>query len=83
VIDLKILLKELNWSQEQLIDFAILSGTDYNSNPKGVGPVTAFKMIDELESIDNILEDEKLTSKFDWSAVGNYEVIRENFRSGW
>ncbi len=46
VIELEAVLKALNLSREQLIDIAILLGTDYNPDGvKGVGPKTALRLI--------------------------------------
>lgn len=48
------ILKELSFSQKQFIDLCILLGTDYNDNPKGIGPVAALKLIEKYKSISKI-----------------------------
>jgi len=56
VIELDILLKSLGITREQLIDIAILLGTDYNPEGiKGVGPKTALKLIRSYGSIEKLL----------------------------
>ncbi|MCS7107859.1 MAG: flap endonuclease-1 [Sulfolobales archaeon] len=57
VIELNTLLNVLDISREQLIDIAILLGTDYNPDGvKGVGPKTALKLIKTYGSLDGALK---------------------------
>jgi flap endonuclease-1 len=42
-------------SREQLVDIALLIGTDYNPGIKRVGPKTALKLIREHENIEAVL----------------------------
>ena len=72
MIDIDVLLKTFNYTKEQLLDFCILCGTDYNSNINKVGNVSAFKLINDhknIESIDN---------KYDTSIL-NYTKVRNLF----
>jgi len=46
------ILKELNLTRAQFLDFCIMCGTDYNDNIPGVGPVNAYKLIKQYGSID-------------------------------
>lgn len=46
-------------SREQLIDLAILTGTDFNEGIRGVGTKTALKLIKEYGEIENLPEDIK------------------------
>lgn len=55
--DLKENLKRLEITQEQLIDMAILVGTDYNEGIKGIGPKTAFEKIKKHGDIKAILDE--------------------------
>ena len=56
LISLKELLSALNINKEQLVDIAVLLGTDYNpGGAKGIGPKRALKLIREYGSIENIL----------------------------
>lgn len=57
IIDLNTLLLTLGITREQLIDIAILLGTDYNPDGvKGVGPKTALKLIKSYGSLDKALK---------------------------
>lgn len=53
VLDLAENLRVLGLTREQLIDVAILVGTDFNEGVKGIGPKTAVKRIREWGSLDN------------------------------
>jgi flap endonuclease-1 len=73
LIDLSTNLKILNITREQLIDIAILVGTDYNDKVKGIGPKTALKLIlkhGKLEAVELAKE-----TQFDFP----YEDIRKIF----
>ncbi len=52
VIDLEENLRALGLSREQLIDAAVLVGTDFNPGVRGVGPKTAVRRIREWGSLD-------------------------------
>jgi flap endonuclease-1 len=45
MIDLPSLLAALGITREQLVDLAILVGTDFNDGVKGIGPKTALKLV--------------------------------------
>jgi len=73
LIEAEDLLTNLSVSREQLIDIAILVGTDFNKGIRGTGPKTALKLIREYASIENLPWD--VRSK----VSGNYEAIRKIF----
>lgn len=55
-VDLNETLTKLEITHEQLIDMAILIGTDYNPDGiKGLGPKTALKLIKEYQTIQNTI----------------------------
>jgi flap endonuclease-1 len=57
IIELKKIIDDLNLTREQLIDIAILLGTDYNPGGfKGVGPKTALKLIREHGDLSKAVE---------------------------
>jgi len=57
LIELNTLLSQLGITREQLIDIAILLGTDYNPDGvKGVGPKTALKLIKTYGSLEKALK---------------------------
>lgn len=53
-IDYTDLLKNLNLTSEQFLDFCILCGTDYNKNIPGIGVVKAYSLITKYKKIENI-----------------------------
>jgi len=55
-VELDHVLKELGITREQLIDIAILVGTDFNpEGVKGMGPKTALKLIKQYGTIEELL----------------------------
>ena len=52
VLDLEENLAHLGLTRDQLIDVAILVGTDFNEGVKGIGPKTAVKRIREWKSLE-------------------------------
>ncbi|MEM2098720.1 MAG: flap endonuclease-1 [Candidatus Bathyarchaeia archaeon] len=56
VVELNNVLKECGLSHEQLIDVAILIGTDFNPDGvKGLGPKTALKLVKEYGTLEKAL----------------------------
>ncbi|MGA1873803.1 MAG: flap endonuclease-1 [Thermoplasmatota archaeon] len=70
VIDLSGSLSELGITREQLIDMAILIGTDFNDGVKGIGPKRALSLINEFGSLENIVK-EKRIPLVEWDQVRN------------
>lgn len=60
-------------SREQLIDLAILIGTDFNEGIKGIGPKTAMKLIKEYKKLEN------LPNNIQSKIPENHEEIRQIF----
>lgn len=56
-------LENLGISQKQLVDMAILMGTDFNQGIKGIGPKKSLKLIKKNGNIENVL-----------STIGSEEV---------
>lgn len=57
IVETDILLKKLGITREQLIDIAILIGTDYNPGGiKGIGPERALKIIKKYGKIEKAIE---------------------------
>ncbi len=73
LIELSRVLAEHKLTREQLVDMALLIGTDFNSGVRGIGPKTALKLITEHKSLENLPSDilEKLSP--------NYPKVRELF----
>lgn len=80
-IHLKTAMTAMDLTKDQFVDLCILLGCDYCDPIKGVGPVTAYKMIQEHKSLENIIEHinskqgGKLKVPEDWP----YEAVRELF----
>ncbi len=78
----KKLLKILELTEDQFLDFCIMCGTDYNDNIKGVGPVMSYKFIKEYGSIEEVEKNKHKNKKLqdaDFSIL-NYKRVREIFR---
>lgn len=73
MIELNSVLKALGISRRQLIDIAILVGTDFNEGVRGVGPKTALKLIKIYGSIEN------LPKTYREKIPENWEDVRELF----
>src|SRR5438132_5785053 len=54
MIDTAALLEHYKIRREQLIDLAILVGTDFNDGIKGIGPKKALKLVSEYGSIEKM-----------------------------
>ncbi|MBC7092245.1 MAG: flap endonuclease-1 [Nitrososphaeria archaeon] len=75
LISLDETLKALDLTREQLVDVAILVGTDFNKGVKGVGPRKAYNLIKIYGSIENI-PPEKINGQIEY-----VNEIREIFLS--
>jgi flap endonuclease-1 len=60
LIELQALLRRLEISREQLIDLAIMVGTDFDKGIHGVGPKTALKLIKAHDSLEGLPEHYKM-----------------------
>lgn len=74
LIDLSGFLSHHGMSREQLIDVAILVGTDFNKGAKGIGPKTAVDLLKKYGKIENMPNNVK--SKIEGQ---DFEQIREIF----
>lgn len=75
IINIDYILSELKLSEDQMLDFCILCGTDYNSNINKIGPVGALKLIHKHENLETI---ERLETKLDTSIL-KYPITRRLF----
>lgn len=55
MLDLSAVLKTAGLTREQLVDCAILIGTDYNEGIPGVGPVKAVKLVKQYGNVEGAL----------------------------
>lgn len=75
-IEYEKLLKEMELSSDEFLDFCIMCGTDYNDNIPGVGPVKAYALIKEYGSIEHIGRQTSLDI-----SILNHIKSRELFRN--
>jgi flap endonuclease-1 len=73
-------------SREQLIDVALLIGTDFNPGVVGIGPKTALKLVKEAGSVENALERAPRETAASWgklasgaAGLGDVATIRSLF----
>jgi flap endonuclease-1 len=66
-------LQILGITREQLVDLAILVGTDFNEGVKGIGPKKALKLVRDCDSIERMPEE--IRSKL----PNNINVVRQVF----
>jgi len=74
LIDRDRLLGELGISREQLVDLALLVGTDFNDGVKGIGPKKALKLVRDFGSLDRMPEELR-------RAAGDIEAVRRIYLS--
>ena len=69
------IIKSLDISDSEFLDMCIMCGCDYNHNVKGLGSITAFKLIKKYKNLEKI---EQCESKYNLTPL-NYKVCRELF----
>lgn len=74
LIELDKFLASCSINREQLIDIALLIGTDFNEGIKGIGPKTALSLIQKYGQIENLPINIK--SKIE---TQNYQAVRKFF----
>ncbi|MBK5190667.1 MAG: flap endonuclease-1 [Methanosarcinales archaeon] len=60
-------------TREELVDIAILIGTDFNPGIKGIGVKRALKLIKKHHSIERLISESEIVE------IGNYELVRDIF----
>jgi flap endonuclease-1 len=76
LIRLKPGLKSLDILQNQLVDMAILIGTDYNEGVKGYGPKKSLNLIKKAGNVENAIA---IAGGFDVPTIQEIKEIREIF----
>ena len=76
LVELKALEETQGIIREELIDIAILVGTDFNEGVKGVGVKRALKLIKNHHSIENIISKAAIDTS---AGIENYVLVRELF----
>jgi flap endonuclease-1 len=72
----------LELNRDEFVDLCILLGCDYCESPRGIGPMSAYKLIREHHNIENIIEalkakGAKIQIPEDWP----FEEVRKLFHS--
>ena len=74
-------------NQDEFIDLCILCGCDYTTNIPGIGPIKAFKYMEECKNIETIIskiekENENPNKKKKYQVPENFrfEQSRELFK---
>ncbi|KAL3651435.1 Elongation of fatty acids protein 2 [Castilleja foliolosa] len=73
-------LEELNLTMDQFIDLCILSGCDYCDSIRGIGGITALKLVRQHGSIEGILENINKTRykvPDDWAYQESRKLFKE------
>ena len=70
LIDLESFLQTLKITRTQLIDLAILVGTDFNPGIKGIGPKKALKLVQDHGAIEHMPDPIR-------SAIGDVDEVRQ------
>jgi len=73
LIDLATMLRSLGLTHRQLVEAAILVGTDFDEGVKGIGPKTAVKLMRECGRLED------LPAKVRDALPGNFDEIRAYF----
>ena len=75
-------------NQDEFIDLCIMCGCDYTANIPGIGPIKAFKYIQECKSIEGVIKriDKENTNpqkktRYQVPENFNYEQSRELFKN--
>ncbi len=76
VIELKELEEKHGITREELVDLAILVGTDFNPGMKGIGVKRALKLIKKHLSIEKLIAE---SEKEKIEGIENYELVRNIF----
>jgi len=71
-ITLEEMFERLEITREQLVDMAILMGTDFNEGIKGIGPKKSLKLLKEYGNLEKVMEEKELV-------IDHYDEIRNIF----
>lgn len=74
IVDAAESMKSIGVAREQLIEIALILGTDYNPGIKGIGPKTALKLIKEYGTAELAIKEKGASTEIP------YTEVRELFR---
>lgn len=73
LVELENVLARLGVTREQLVDIAILVGTDFNEGVRGIGPKKALALVKRLGSLEGIIREGKI------EVPAEYDEVRRVF----
>jgi flap endonuclease-1 len=83
-ITLETVLKEFKMTMDEFIDLCILCGCDYTQHIDGIGPVKAFKFIQDYKTLEKVIEnvcnESGKTKKHTLPASFDYVMARKLFK---
>ncbi|MCD6480734.1 MAG: flap endonuclease-1 [Thermoplasmata archaeon] len=85
-ISLDATLEENGITREQLVDMAIMIGTDFNEGVKGIGPKKALNLIKKYGSLEKIIEAGEVDMDADYREVREiflYPEVNEEYEIEW
>jgi len=85
VISLPQTLSDLGISREQLVDMAILLGTDFNDGVKGIGPKRSLSLIKELGDLETASK-EKRIPLLEWDEIREIflnPIVTTDYQLAW
>lgn len=71
-VNLEQALASLEITREQLVDIAIMVGTDFNEGIKGIGPKKGLKLIKKHETLEKVMEEKEFS-------IEDFEEVRNIF----
>lgn len=81
LIDYQIILNQLQFSPDQLLEFGILCGTDFNANLKDHGYKKSKKLIQQYGSIENMLNEKNIKANIqEFVQKYDYQKIKTLFK---
>ena len=80
-ISLAEILKSLDVTMDMFVDLCILCGCDFTGTIRGLGPVTALKLIKERKCIEDIVVSIKDCSRYVIPSSFDYNVCRKMFKT--
>lgn len=86
IVTLSEVLSSLGLTREQLVDIAILIGTDFNEGVRGIGPKRALGLISRLESLEGVQKEGKVAvpeEAYDVRRIFLEPEVSEDYSLGW
>lgn len=87
-LELSQVLEGFGMNQDEFIDLCILCGCDYTTNIPGIGPIKAFKYVEECKTIEEVMakiekENENPNKKKKYQIPDNFffKEARELFKN--